>query len=155
MSHKHKEREARHVEAQRRADERATARAEISGRGLTRLPAYIRRRFQTALSNLRFSLTLRIALHYSSQLLGTTSFMLLVFTLVFGAAQIPSAERTLDAVAAMKPAGGLAYTAQQLVGLPVNEAYLLAEPLQDGFAGFFESVRLSLADVYEGLDLKE
>ncbi len=136
------------MEAQRRADNRATARAETKGKGLTRLPAYFRMRFHMALSTLRFSLTLRIALHYSGQLLGTTLFMLTVFTIVFGVAQIPSAQSTMDAVAAMKPQNGLYYTAEQLTGLPVNEAYLLAEPLPDDINGFFESVRLSL----EGLN---
>jgi two-component system sensor histidine kinase ArlS len=144
MSRKRKEREARRQDAQRRADERAAARSESRGRGAARLPAYLRKRFQAALSTLRLSLTLRIALHYSGQLLGTTMFMLFVFTVVFGIAQIPTVQTTMDAVAAMKPQNGLAYTADQLTNLPVNEAYLLAEPLPEGANGFFDSMRMAL-----------
>jgi len=143
------------MDAQRRAEERAAARSEPRAKGFARLPAYFRRRVSSALSTLRFSLTLRIALHYSGQLLGTTLFMLMVFTAVFGATQIPAVDSAIDAVAAARPANGLHYTEAQLDRLPVNEAYLLAEPLPADFEGFTQSVRLAVENLFSinGLQL--
>lgn len=147
MSNKHKEREARRVEAQRRASDRATVRAETTGRGFGRLSSFVRNWFGMLFSNLRFSLTLRIALHYSSQLLRTTLLLLLTFTVVFAVAQIPAINEAIDEVAAMPPENGLHYTRQQLARLPVNEAYLLEEPMPDNADGFWQSVQLALSNV--------
>lgn len=119
-------------------------RAETTGRGLKRLSSYVGNWASHLLSTLRLSLTLRIALHYSSQLLGTTAFVLFVFSAVFFGAQVPWVQSTLDVVAAEQPAAGLRYTAEQLIHLPVNEAYLLEEPLPDDFGGVVQSVTLAL-----------
>jgi len=147
MSNKHKEREARRVEAQRRASDRATVRAETTGRGFGRLTSFVRNWFGMLFSNLRFSLTLRIALHYSSQLLRTTLLLLLTFTVVFAVAQIPAMNAAMDEVAAMPPENGSHYTRQQLARLPVNEAYLLEEPLPDNADGFWQTVQMALSNV--------
>ncbi|MDD3921508.1 MAG: HAMP domain-containing sensor histidine kinase, partial [Eubacteriales bacterium] len=98
-------------------------------------------------SNLRFSLTLRIAVHYSLQLLKTTFFMLLVVTAMFAVAQIPTVNSTMDALAAMAPADGDAYSSAQLVGLPLNGAYVLSEPLPEGIAGFGQALTLAFSQM--------
>jgi len=144
MSIKRNEREARREEAKRRATDRATLRAETTGKGVTRFTSFIGNWFSMLLSNLRFSLTLRIALHYSSQLLGTTLLFLLVFSTVFGIAQIPSIQTTLDALAAMEPENGLHYTIEQRQGLPIYDAYLLEAPFPDDFDGFMQAFKLAI-----------
>ena len=146
MSNKRKEHDARKVEAQRRANERATVRAETTGRGVKRFSSFVGNWFHMLFSNLRFSLTLRIALHYSGQVLGTTLFVLLVFSVVFGVAQIPSVDSAMDALAAQKPANGYHYTVEQLTSLPVNEARLLQEPLPDDANGFFQTIQLAFSE---------
>lgn len=145
MSRKQEKREARRREEERRAAERATVRAETTGRGLKRLTSFIGNWIGMLLSNLRFSLTLRIALHYCGQLLNTTFLMLLAFTVVFGVAQLPTVDQTVEAIAAMAPQNGLAYADTQLIGLPVNEAYLLSEPLPDNPQGVLDQVRLAFS----------
>ncbi len=94
------------------------------------------------LSNLRFSLTLRIAIHYAGQLLRTTFFVCLVFTVAFVAAHAPVAAKSLDQIAGMQPRHGRAYSAEQLKGLPVAEAYFLESPLPEGLDGLWEKAKL-------------
>ncbi|MCE5343421.1 MAG: HAMP domain-containing histidine kinase [Eubacteriales bacterium] len=148
MKNNYKElREARHAEARRRKAERIAAQAQPDAQKLRHVFTHPRRWLRTMLSNLRFSLTLRIALHYSIQLFKTTFLILLVFTIVYATAQIPSVNATLDTLAALAPADGEVYSAQQLVGLPLNGAYLLPEPLPTDAKGFFASVRLAFSDV--------
>ncbi len=98
-------------------------------------------------SNLRFSLSLRIAIHYSFQLLKTTFMVLLVVTVLFIVAQIPTINTTLDTLAAMPPANGSSYSQQQLIGLPLNSAYILDEPFPDGIAGMVKNMQLSLSEL--------
>jgi len=94
------------------------------------------------LSNLRLSLTLRIALHYAGQLLKTTIPMLVVTLGVLGATQYPKASRALDELAKMKPADGRNYTVEQLGNLPFERAYLLEQPLDGGLPGLGERLGL-------------
>ncbi|MCI5956485.1 MAG: HAMP domain-containing protein, partial [Clostridiales bacterium] len=94
------------------------------------------------LSNLRLSLTLRIALHYAGQLLKTTIPMLVVTLGVLGATQYPKASRALDELAKMKPADGRNYTVEQLENLPFERAYLLEQPLDGGLPGLGERLGL-------------
>jgi two-component system sensor histidine kinase ArlS len=102
---------------------------------------------RTALSNLRFSLTLRIALHYCAQLLKTTILVWFAFTAIYAVAQIPAANAVLDQIAVMAPADGEAYTAEQLTRLPVNGAYLLSEPIPQDFDGVVATVQLAFSDM--------
>lgn len=93
-------------------------------------------------SNLRMSLTLRIALHYASQLLRTTIPMLLVLMIALAISYVPAMERAMDELAGLEPEEGLSYTAEQLNGLPFSQAYLLEEPLLDGFSGLGQRISL-------------
>lgn len=156
MSHKKQEREARREDAKRRADDRATVRAETTGKGLSRLTSFIGNWISMLFSSLRFSLTLRIAIHSSAQLLRTTFLILLAFTVVFVIAQLPTVDATIDAISAQAPGDGLTYTAEQLVGLPVNSAYLLEEPFPDTFSGFLQGVQIAVTGVEsdQGAQLK-
>ncbi|HPS80935.1 MAG TPA: HAMP domain-containing sensor histidine kinase, partial [Candidatus Limiplasma sp.] len=147
MSNKRSEHEARRQEAQRKAEARATVRAETTGKGFRRLTSYVGNWFGLLFSSLRFSLTLRIAMHYSTQLLSTTVFVLLVFTVVFGVAQLPTVDATVDAITAEAPADGLHYAAEQLGGLPVNSAYLLETPLPENMNGYLEQLKLAFSQV--------
>lgn len=155
MSHKHKEREARRQEAQRRASERAELRAETTGRGFSKLASFFTNWARMLLSNLRFSLSLRIAIYSGAQLLRTTFFFLLVFTVVFAVALLPTVDRTMDAILVQTPSAGLHYTPEQLERLPVHEAYLLTEPYPDSFEGFMDAVRLAFSqmDSLQGLQV--
>ncbi|MBR4081404.1 MAG: HAMP domain-containing histidine kinase [Clostridia bacterium] len=60
-------------------------------------------RLSRMLSNFRLSLTFRIALHYAMQLLRTTLSVLLIFSLVYWAAQYPGLRRTVDTIASLEP----------------------------------------------------
>ncbi len=97
------------------------------------------------LSNLRFSLTLRIAIHYAGQLLSTTVAMLLAAAVALAVAQIPTVNQTLEALEAMEPAEGLRYSAQQLTGLPLADAYRLEAPLPGGIPGLVEKAKLTFS----------
>ncbi|MDD3411964.1 MAG: HAMP domain-containing sensor histidine kinase [Eubacteriales bacterium] len=140
MSKKKREREARKADRERMARERAAVREGAQGKGINRLSSYIHGWASTALSNLRFSLTLRIALHYCGQLLSTTVLVWLAFTVVFAAAQAPSVDAAFDALAAQSPAQENQYAAEQLVGLPLTDAYVQPEPVGDDMKAFFERV---------------
>ena len=84
------------------------------------------------LSNLRLSLTLRISLHYAGQLMLSTLLVLTVSMLALCVAQIPTANESMDELSLMKPADGVRYSEAQLKGLPVSEAYLTDELLDNG-----------------------
>lgn len=93
-------------------------------------------------SNLRMSLTLRIALHYAGQLLRTTLPMLLVLMIALTLSTVPAMNRAMDELAGMMPEDGMNYTMEQLSGLPFSQAYLLEEPFLTGFAGLGQRVSL-------------
>ncbi len=101
--------------------------------------------FSKLLSNLRFSLTLRIAIHYAGQLLLTTFTTLLIVTVVFGVAQIPTATDTMETLSDIKPALERQYSTQQLLGMPVRDAYYLEKPLSDDMKGFMDKVALAFS----------
>lgn len=147
MKRKRYEHEARRREAERKATDRATVRAETTGKGIKRLTNYVTNWFGMLFSNLRFSLTLRIAMHYSGQLISTTIFTLLVFTVAFGVSQLPMVDTTAEAIAAMAPADGLRYTEPQLTRLSVNDAYLLEAPLSEDMEGFFQQMKLAVSEL--------
>ncbi len=67
------------------------------------------------MSSLRFSLTLRIAIHYAWQLLRTTLPTTIVITLVFFAAQFPGMLRTMNRLESLTPGNGTEYSALQIM----------------------------------------
>lgn len=109
----------------------------------------IRHGMSRVLSNLRFSLTLRIAIHYGAQLLHTSLTMLLIVTTVLVVAQIPTVTRAINAVADMEPDMNMRYSPQQLSGLGVSEAYLLQEPISADLSGFVEKVSLAFSHFFQ------
>lgn len=98
------------------------------------------------LSNLRFSLTLRVAIHYAGQLLRSTLTVLLVVTVVFTVAQVPTVTSALDAIEEAPPAAEGHYSKQQLMGLPVTDAYLLAGPLSGDWQGLLAKVEMAFSE---------
>ena len=96
------------------------------------------------MSTFRFSLTLRIAVHSSLQLIRTALLILFIFTIAFAVAQLPVINRTFDTVYAMTPAEGGAFTGEQLLHLPVSGAYYAEEPFTDDVGGFFDSIKLTI-----------
>ena len=100
------------------------------------------------LSNLRFSLTLRIAIHFGGQLLRTTFFVMLVFTVAFGVAQMPWMHNAVNQIAERKPLEGREYSASQLSDVPAERAYYLPAPLPGGFGGFSQRLRLMVSEFH-------
>lgn len=97
---------------------------------INRLSAWIHHWIANGLSNLRLSLTLRIALHYAGQLLKTTIPALLVLTIVLCAAEVPGAMEAMDQLGSVRPLNGETYALEQLTGLPLKDAWLLEEPMK-------------------------
>lgn len=97
------------------------------------------------LSNLRMSLTLRIALHYAAQLLRTTLLLLAVLMVAVCAAYVPRVSRAMDELAALQPSNSTAYAAEQLWNLPFSEAYYLESRLPSGWAGIGPRVSLAFS----------
>ncbi len=64
------------------------------------------------LSNLRLSLTFRIALHYCWQLLCTTLVACLIVSVIFGCVQFLDMQQTALRICAAQPDDGLSYTQQ-------------------------------------------
>lgn len=113
-------------------------------------PSKIRFGLAKLLSNLRFSLTLRIALHYAGRLLRSSLLVLLVFTVVYTLAHVPGVHRALDTLGESPPEVGLQYSSLQLAGLPLREAYLLEEALPDGAEGIRQRIGLAFSRLLEG-----
>ncbi len=99
-------------------------------------------------STLRFSLTLRIAVHSSIQLMRTILLIAFLFTVVFSIAQVPGMTRTMDTVEAMTPEQDGAYTQEQLIRLPVMEAYYKDAPFTDDFNGIVDRVTLTVGQLF-------
>ena len=95
-----------------------------------RLSAWVHSQLAKAMSNLRLSLTLRIALHYAGQLLKTTLPVLLALMLALCAAELPDAIEAMDRLGNVRPVNGESYAAEQLAGLPLVDAWLVDEPLK-------------------------
>lgn len=94
-------------------------------------------------SSFRFSLTLRIAVHSSVQLIRTALMILIIFSIAYTVAQLPVINRTFDTVEAMTPADGLIFSQNQLIHLSVREAYYTEEPITADVNGFLERVKLA------------
>lgn len=112
---------------------------------LNRLSASVHRGLVKGVSNLRLSLTLRIALHYAGQLLLTTLPVLLGLMLALCAAQIRPVTEAMDTLAALRPAEGTVYAQEQLIGLPFEEAYVLEKPLPEGLSGLWPKLTLAFS----------
>lgn len=90
-------------------------------------------------SNLRLSLTLRIALHYAGQLLRTTLPMAAVLLCVLFVFCYLPVEQELDALSQVVPQQGTAYSQSQLAGTSFTEAIVSPAPVEN------VSQRISLA----------
>ena len=100
------------------------------------------------LSNLRFSLTLRIAIHFGAQLLRTTFFAMLVFTVVYGIVQIPWMNHAVNQIVERMPLEGQEYSAAQLEDVPAERAYYLSAPFPEGFAGLWPKLQLAVSEFH-------
>lgn len=79
-------------------------------RGFNRLSAGLHSLLSRGLSNLRLSLTFRIAVHYCWQLLCTTLSVCLLVTVAFGAVQFLGMQPTAARICAAQPDSGTAYS---------------------------------------------
>ena len=104
-----------------------------------------------AVSHLRLSLTLRIALHYAGQLLRTTIPVLLVVSIALCCLEIGPMRTALYQVAALEPAQERVYSPEQLAYLTATEAYLTEEPYPDGWDGFTQRIKLSASTLTDGV----
>ena len=125
----------------------AAKRKDSGENGFDRFSRAVHGTLVRLLSNLRLSLTLRIALHFSGQLLRTTLPVLAAAMLALCVAQWPAVSRSLDALAAMTPAQDGVYAQEQLAALPFTEAYLLPQAYEGGLAGLAQRLALLLSDV--------
>ena len=112
-----------------------------------RLGQAVKRKWQGALSNLRMSLTLRIALHYALQLARTTIPALLLLTASLVLMTIPRADQAMDELMQLKPQNGVYFTQAQLTSLPFEEAWITQNGPEPGFAGMKERIVLAFSDV--------
>ncbi len=106
--------------------------------GFGRLSGAVNARVKKTMSSLRFSLTLRIAFHYALQLLCTTVLCLFVVTVMLGVSQIPTVNDTMNALGAISPADGRAYSQAQIAPYPILSASVPDEPIN----GLPDKIRL-------------
>ena len=99
-------------------------------------------------STFRFSLTLRIAVHSSLQMIRTVLMIAFIFTVVYAIAQTPFINRTFDTLDAMPPNADNAYASEQLSNMNVEQAYYTDVPFTDDFGGFFDRVSLTISDLF-------
>ncbi|MBP3651047.1 MAG: HAMP domain-containing protein [Clostridia bacterium] len=104
-----------------------------------------------AVSHLRLSLTLRIALHYAGQLLRTTIPVMLVISFALCCLEIAPMREALYQVAALEPAQERVYSPEQLTYLTATEAHLTEEPYPDGWDGFVQRIKLSYGTLTDGV----
>ena len=109
---------------------------------INRLSDWTHNLLVNAVSHLRLSLTLRIAIHFAGQLLRTTVPLLLAIFLTLGFLEYPAVTAAFEQVAAVEPAQELRYAPEQLAYLTATEAYLLENPLPDDWNGFGEKLKL-------------
>lgn len=117
-------------------------------RKINRLSSVIHRWLVMGVSNLRLSLTLRIALHYAGQLLRTTIPMMAAFALVMCVMEMPEATHALHNLAALTPEDGKSYTQQQLLGTPFEQAEMTDFVVADGFSGFVTRMGMLFNNAY-------
>ena len=117
-------------------------------RKINRLSSVIHRWLVMGVSNLRLSLTLRIALHYAGQLLRTTLPMMAALVLVMCLAEMPEATHALNNLAVLTPEDGKAFTQQQLLGTPFEQAEMTDFVVSDGFSGFVTRMGMLFDNAY-------
>jgi len=100
-------------------------------------------------SNLRMSLTLRIAIHYAVQLLKTTLPAMLVIAAALIVLEFQPAHTALDTLSALQPENGSAYSAAQLLETPFVRAYLTDEPIEGGLRWLGEKLGLAFSGFCE------
>ena len=130
----------------KRKRQNANRQKEKSASLFNRLSNGVHAFFVNILSNLRLSLTLRIALHYAAQLLKTTLLMLAVCFMALCAARVPSVNQGLDRLSQMTPATEQRFSQEQLAGLPFSMAYPADKPLGEGLPGLWERARLAFSN---------
>ena len=113
---------------------------------INRLSAKLHSMLVNGVSNLRLSLTLRIALHYAGQLLKTTLPVVLVVMIALIIAEVPTARDAMQELGSVRPLNGHTYAPEQLVGLPLARAWLMEEPLPSGIAGLCEKIGLLFSE---------
>lgn len=101
-------------------------------------------------SNLRFSLTLRIALHFAGQLLKTTMPMMLVLLLALWLSQATYVDRELEALSRLVPENGYAYSQSQLQGTVFAEASVSQESFSNDLSGICRRIGLALSSIKTG-----
>ena len=118
---------------------------------INRLSDWTHNLLMEAVSHLRLSLTLRIALHYAGQLLRTTIPVMLVISLALCCLEIVPMREALYQVAALEPAQERVYSPEQLTYLTATEAHLTEEPYPDGWDGFVQRIKLSTGTLTDGV----
>ncbi len=119
--------------------------------GINQLSDWMHGIMVNAVSHLRLSLTLRIALHYVWQLLRTTLPVMLAVLLALCILEISPMRQAIVQVAELEPEQGLVYSAQQLSELVATEAHLTEEAYPSGIKGFFSRFELMASTLFDGV----
>lgn len=109
---------------------RPEASGEAQPRGFNRLSQDLHGALRHLMSNLRLSLTFRIAIHYALRLLCTTPLVCLFITLCYAGAQVPGMQQTIQHIAGLTPDETGVYAAQDICQEGVT-AYLEPGELSD------------------------
>jgi len=124
-----------------------TKRQQGDVRGFNKLSVGLHGLLSRILSNLRLSLTFRIAMHYCWQLLCTTLTSALIVTAIFTGVQILDMQQTAQRISAVPPDNGSAYT--QLIIQRSNVSAELTDTLYP--AAFGDQLRLVTSTIVNAL----
>lgn len=117
-------------------------------RKINHLSSMIHRGLVMGVSNLRLSLTLRIALHYAGQLLRTTIPMMAALALVMCLMEMPEATHAMHNLAVLTPEDGKTFTQEQLLGTPFEQAEMTDFVVADGLSGFVTRLGMLFNNAY-------
>ena len=118
-------------------------RKEISSDNwLNHLSSAVHSGLSKVISNLRFSLTLRISMHYAGKMLKTTFLAAVLLMMALCIVEISSAKEVRDQLSNIQPAAGGVYSEEQLIHMPVSAAWIVNDELWDDARGWNEKASL-------------
>ena len=119
--------------------------AERQAKGFNRLSQALHGALTGILSNMRLSLTFRIAMHYAFQLLRTTLAVCLFMTICFIGAQVPSVQSTMRRIAVMVPDNTGVYRSEDIQDRTVSAVWTAEDVLpENAFQRFNMTIGIAI-----------
>ena len=119
--------------------------AERQVKGFNRLSQALHGALTGILSNMRLSLTFRIAMHYAFQLLRTTLAVCLFMTICFIGAQVPSVQSTMRRIAVMVPDNTGVYRSEDIQDRTVSAVWTAEDVLpENAFQRFNMTIGIAI-----------